>query len=371
MAREDLLDQGGARARQAHDEDRGRARRAVTLPLLEELARVDAARAQQAARGLLGPIRHELEPDPVALGVVPERALVLGLVLERLAERELEVAALLAVDLAAQRGAHRRDLVGGEAEGLEVREAPPGLAVARVERDRAAVGLDRARLVAGRAERVAEAEPDLRVARILLEQGFVERDRGFVVAHAAEHHRLEVPAERIVGIRPQQRLDLGQGLGRLVRPLQHLRIVLARFAEARRELDATREQGLRILVASEARGQLPQHAQRHDVGRRALEVLAQALLGLRQAIGRERVGRGEQLRVSHGVPDVRRVRGVGAGLVADRTEVVGQQQPGLGQRGLERERAAERRDRLVAPSRERQGTRALVVRQGPAGVGRE
>src|SRR6185436_4595028 len=118
VARQDLLDQGRARARQADDEDRVRAFRAEALPLLEERARVDAVRALEAAGGLLGAVRNELEPEPVALGVVAEGVLVLGLVLQRLAERELEVAALLAVRPAGERRAHGRDVVRGEAEGL-------------------------------------------------------------------------------------------------------------------------------------------------------------------------------------------------------------------------------------------------------------
>ncbi len=72
----------------------------------------------------------ERAPRAVALGIQLERARVLAAVLERLGERERELrACFLAQALRRELALHRLDFVVREAEGLEVRQAPPGFAV--------------------------------------------------------------------------------------------------------------------------------------------------------------------------------------------------------------------------------------------------
>ena len=80
--------------------------------------------------------------------IVLERLGVFAGVFQRLAECEFEMEAVVGREVGPpQQAAHRLDLAGGEAEGLEVGQAPVGLAEARIEFDAPAVGLDGAFLV--------------------------------------------------------------------------------------------------------------------------------------------------------------------------------------------------------------------------------
>ena len=99
---------------------------------------------RSCARVRLGVVARSVSLERVAALVVAERFGEFAAILERLAEREAQV---IAIDHGAVRGggllgAHPRDLVVGEAVGLEVREAPVGIAEVRPGRGGRAVGLD-------------------------------------------------------------------------------------------------------------------------------------------------------------------------------------------------------------------------------------
>ena len=136
VAREDLLDQRRARARQADDEDRRVRLEALARVLLEELAaeyRRDLFVAGLEPHGIVG---HQ-RPLPLVAGVVelPGAVVVAG-VLVRLAEGEAEMhvgarAQVLALHLLF----HGRDFRRLEAEDLEIRHAPVHFAEVRLLRD--------------------------------------------------------------------------------------------------------------------------------------------------------------------------------------------------------------------------------------------
>ena len=126
MTGEDLLEQRRARAGQADDEYRFVRR----VPLAVEKSRAAFREHGVDAGGGVGPVVGAEPPLDLVARRVSFEGLVVGPgVLERLAEREREVELVRTVLF--QRGqprAHRLDLLGAEAEGLEVGEAPPGLA---------------------------------------------------------------------------------------------------------------------------------------------------------------------------------------------------------------------------------------------------
>jgi hypothetical protein len=128
MAGQDLLDQGRAGAGQAHDEDRVGARVAHARPLGEECRRIERLRPGDVGRHLAGVVVEPLATQRIALAVVLEGLLETSGVLEGLAEREVQVEAVLRAQVVArQRGAHRLDVRVAEADRLEVGQAPPAL----------------------------------------------------------------------------------------------------------------------------------------------------------------------------------------------------------------------------------------------------
>ena len=130
--------------------------------------------------------------------------------------------------------------------------------------------------------------------------------------------------------------------------MQDLGVVLARGIETGRQLQAALQQVQRILVAAQPGGDLGEHADRRHVGRRLLQVSAQQRLGLGNTVLDQRDGGGQQLRVAGGMAHVVGVGGVGGLLLAGGHEVVAERAPCLRQVGLQRHRAAQRVDRLLA-----------------------
>src|SRR5208282_6101633 len=113
VTRENLLEQGRARARQADDEDRIARRRTRTSPSLEELPGKEMPAVLDEALILTRTVGMLLPMDGIALGIVTKRRLVHLLVLERLAERELEVQSIRGGEIGPrERAAHCRDVLG-------------------------------------------------------------------------------------------------------------------------------------------------------------------------------------------------------------------------------------------------------------------
>ncbi len=104
---------------------------------------------------------------------------------------------------------------------------------------------------------------------------------------------------------------------------------MARFAEIRRELEAAREQPLGVLGAVEPHRDLGEHADRDDIGRRLLQMLAQARFGVRNIVRMQRRSRAHQRGIVHRVTHMLGIRSGGAGAIAGGVELVGQLTPGL------------------------------------------
>ncbi len=139
VARENLLDERGARARQSDDEDRRGIGTAGTGMALQEVG-VEAPR--HPPRLVLECDRIEVERPPprrVARGIVAERPRPLASLFVRAAERELELGRIgrrrRGRPLGRRERLHRRDLGVGEPVILEIREAAIGFAEIRLERE--------------------------------------------------------------------------------------------------------------------------------------------------------------------------------------------------------------------------------------------
>ena len=283
--------------------------------------------------------------------------------------REFEVLAMFAREVRfLQLPTHCGEVLLREAERLQIRQAPPHFAEARIEFQALAIGGDGAVLVTGRFQCMAVTHPDLRVPGIFVEDARIDRDRRIVVADPAQHHGLQVAIAGIGRVDGQQGFDFRQGLHRLVAAMQDQRVVLARGVEARCEFQATREQVLGILVAAQARGDFGEHADRGHVGRRPLQLFAQQYFRIRDAVFVQRGGSSEQARVARGKADVACISGVGAFAVAGRHEVVAEREPGFRQVGLERDRAPQRGAGFVAAFGACQRDAELEVGHGRMGL---
>ena len=102
------------------------------LPLGEEGGREERLGPLHLAGGLVGVIVDLAAPDRGAGGVVAERGCEIAGVLQGLAERIVQMQAVVVAKLGARHHlAHRRDLGRLEPHRLQVGEAPVGLAEAR------------------------------------------------------------------------------------------------------------------------------------------------------------------------------------------------------------------------------------------------
>ncbi len=153
------------------------------LPALprEEVRVEDGADALVDHFGLHRVVALELAARAVAAVVLLEGARVLAAILQRLAERERELGArLVGESRRLELALHRLDIRVVEAERLQVREAPPGLAEIRAEFNRAAIGVDCLGLAADRLQRVSKTEACRRRLCVELERAAKRLD-GFGV----------------------------------------------------------------------------------------------------------------------------------------------------------------------------------------------
>ena len=136
MRRQDLLDQRRARARHPDDED-WVGRFGAALARREGLCGECLNTALDGPTDLVRPVRLELQPQRVGRGIMREGLIRAPKVVQCLAEREVEVKAVLVGEVARMKRLLHRAKVGfGELHRLEVRKAPPCLAKRRLERDR-------------------------------------------------------------------------------------------------------------------------------------------------------------------------------------------------------------------------------------------
>src|SRR5579883_1361007 len=237
VACEDLLEQGRARPRQTHDENRITSRGPPAASRLEELPGEEPATRLDELRILLRTVRMLLAPQRVAARIVAEGAFVRGAILESLAEREMQVQAILARQARPlERARHRLDVTVLEAKGLEVREAPPGLAEGRLQLERPAVRLDALDTASLGLECMPQTHPRERLARRDGEHRAIELDGAGILAEVRENGRLEIAVAEIARIPREQQIHLAQRRLGLRRAIEHHRVIVARGIEARREL---------------------------------------------------------------------------------------------------------------------------------------
>ena len=101
VARQDLFDQAGPRARHTHDEHRPRARVPATGGPGEELRIEDLRESRRALPRCFAPKADVAATPPVALPIVDEGALVVAEILARLGEREVDIGRGVVVESAA------------------------------------------------------------------------------------------------------------------------------------------------------------------------------------------------------------------------------------------------------------------------------
>ena len=127
-----------------------------------------------------------------------ERLVTPAKIVKRLAQRELDVEAVVVLEVCAgERLLHRRDVVVGELDRLQIREAPPDFAQRRIERDRLAIGGDGFVLPADRLQHVAVAQSARAAGWARGEDLLVEFERLLEIAEPAERRRLEVQMAQI------------------------------------------------------------------------------------------------------------------------------------------------------------------------------
>ena len=139
-----------------------------------------------------------------------------------------------------------------EGEGLEVGQAPPGLAEAGSELDALAIGGDAFLLPAGGLQRVAIAHPGLRLPGIFGEHAGVHLEGAIELTDAAENRGLRVAVAGVVRVCLERLVDLRERFGGTRLPVQRDREVVACGRKARGELEAALQQVARIGVAAEA-----------------------------------------------------------------------------------------------------------------------
>ncbi len=160
-------------------------------------------------------------------------------------------------------------------------------------------------------------------------QRVVQVDRLLEVADPGEDRGLEVLVARIVRLELEQRLRFPQRLNRLVLAVENDGVVVARRRKAGRQLEATCQKVLGIVVAAQPCGNFREHADGRHIGRELFEVGAQQRLGLGNLVFAERRGGGHQSRVAGRRLDLPCVGRIGAGRIAAVRELVAQRSPGL------------------------------------------
>ena len=303
MARQYLLDQRRSRARHPEDEDRVGGIAAHAPAFRKEFAGEDAPGPVDARLGVLGIIVDQRAAAAIALGIMGEGRVGIPGVVIGLAEREMEMKARLFGEVrSVERGGHGRDVGGVEPHRLQIGEAPPDLAQSRLQRERAAIGVDAVLLAADGLEHMPIGHPDLRM-RPLGEHGFIDFERLVIFADPAERGGAQIRIRHAAGVGERDLVEKNDRLGRPCLLVEHHREVRFGDEEVGREFDRAAQQILRILVTADPPRQLGEHPHRGDVEGVLLEPALQQRLGIVQPILGERLGRGQHRRVGQGGGD--------------------------------------------------------------------
>ena len=176
-------------------------------------------------------------------------------------------AILVAQGPARELRAHGFDLLGVKRTVFRfarLQYASPSSATARCS----CVGRDAVGFAAVGFQRMPVAHPDLRLPRMRGEHLGVDLDRLIELADARQDRGLQIVVAGIARARAASSVSISRRASHgLVLPMQDDRIVVAGGREARRELQAARQQVLGILVAAQPRRDFREHADGGDVGR--------------------------------------------------------------------------------------------------------
>ena len=217
MAGENLLEERGAGARQSDDEDRVRCGVAGTGPRRKELRRVQGARALHEAREAVGVVVHHRAPQCVAARIVLEGGGKDPLVLERLAEGELEVQAAVVFQVDARRlRLHRGDVLVAEAHGLQISEAEPGFAELRFQPGAVPIGGDSLLEPSGDAQGVPVVQPQQLALGRLGEHLLLDLLRAVILSQQVAGGSLQRAKAETVRLERQQSLQQRQHRRRLL-----------------------------------------------------------------------------------------------------------------------------------------------------------
>src|SRR4029077_19488638 len=141
MARQDLLDERGARTRQTDDENWiGRGRAPAAAPG-EEILREKSKRAIHKVGNFVGIVIEREAAKAIALAIMLEGFRVRLFLLQRLSKCEMQVPAVFLPQLCLpEMRFHHTDITAGETQLLEIGETPPRLAERGQDLDALAVG---------------------------------------------------------------------------------------------------------------------------------------------------------------------------------------------------------------------------------------
>jgi len=142
----------------------------------QHVAVQERARSVDVSCGAIGIVAEFGAAQAVAGGIMIEGLAPFATVLERLAEREMEVISVLRLGGTLERIAHRGEIAIGEANRLEISETPPCIAERVRLVDRGSIGGDTLLLPTDRLEHMPKADPQLGLIGMDGEDPVVGRD---------------------------------------------------------------------------------------------------------------------------------------------------------------------------------------------------
>ena len=227
-----LLDQGRPRTRHAQDEDRIGRGAALPGPVREERRRIERDRTVNVAGGFVGIVVQLLAAQGVPIAVVRKSCVRLAAIFERLAQRKVEVEAVFRGKFGRfERGLHHRDILGSEAIGLEIGEAPPRFPQRRHQFDRAAIGGHPFVKPPHGFQHVAIAHPYPRLARRTFQNIGIDSQGILEIAEPAQRCSLKVCVPGVVRFIGDDPVKLGNRLFRVALAVQHQREIGPRRGE--------------------------------------------------------------------------------------------------------------------------------------------
>ncbi len=346
VACQDLLDQRRARARHAEHEDRTRFRTARRPVALEQRRVERRDRPGDEIVERLRIVRLERGARRVAAGIMVEGLAISAGILERLAKREIEIGAVGRIGRRRRRKrAHPRHLGGIEAHGLEIGQAPIGLAEPRLERDRAAIGRDSLRLSTDCAQRMPERVPRLGIVGGRGDQHFIDADRRRGVAELQMDRRREREEGRQVGMRPQRDGDRRERRFRAFHAVQRDRIGEPGRGEIRRHAADLRQQLGDRGEASLPQADIGEQPHRADIVEVDPETRLQRRARCGIAVLEEQRGELAERAVADPARDPSRLRRVRLGAAPEQQQLVAERMPRQRRARIGVRRARQRRDR--------------------------